>query len=157
MPLTRLGLEGKLYRNTGNYAVPVLSEVTNIKDLTLNLEKNTADVTTRGSLGWRQMVAVLKDSTIDFNMVWRPSDTHFAAIKTAFLATDVDAGSIEFFILSADVDEADSEGLRATFMVEKFSKNEPLEEAQNVDVTIRPTISDHPPEWVTGGTYAAYD
>jgi predicted secreted protein len=157
MPLTRLGLEAKLYRNAGTYEAPELVEVDNVKDLTLNLEKNTADVTTRGSGGWRQMVAVLRDGTIDFGMLYKPSDANFQAIRDAFLADDLDDQSIEFFVMSTDVDDADSEGLRATFMVEKFTANQPLEEAQMFDVTIRPTVAAHNPAWVTGGAYGAYD
>jgi hypothetical protein len=153
----RLGLEGVLYRNSGTYEAPTLVRVDNCRDLTLNLEKNTADVTTRGNNGWRAMIGVLKDSTIDFGMIWNTEDANFQAIKDAFLASSLAAQSIEFFVMSADIDEADSEGLRATFMVERFTKNEPLEEAQNVDVSIRPTFADHAPEWVEGGPYAAFD
>jgi hypothetical protein len=157
MPSVRLGLEAVLYRNTGTHGSPTLVKVDNVKDVTLNLEKNSADVTTRGNNGWRAMVGVLKDATIDFAMVWNTSDANFAAIRDAFLASDLAGQTIEFFVMSADVDLADSEGLRASFMVEKFSKKEPLEDAQGVDVTIRPTFSDYAPAWVTGGAYAAYD
>ncbi len=153
----RIGLEAVLYRNTGSYNSPDLEAVDNVKDLTLNLEKGSADVTTRGNNGWRAMIGVLKDATVDFSMVWNTDDAHFQAIKTAFLATDLASQSIEFFIMSADVDEADSEGLRATFMVEKFTKNEPLEEAQTVDVTIRPTFATNAPAWVDGSDFASYD
>ncbi len=153
----RLGLEAVLYRNTGTYNVPVLVKVDNVKDLTLNLEKGEADVTTRGNNGWKAMVGVLKDATIDFGMVWNTSDANFAAIRDSFMASDVTGATIEFFVMSADVDEADAEGLRASFMVSKFTKNEALEEAQSVDVTIRPTFSTHAPEWVEGGPYSAYD
>lgn len=154
---TRLGLEGVVYRNSGTYVSPVLVKVGNVRDLTMTLETNTADVTTRDALGWRQIVAVLRDATIDFNMLWKTDDENFQAIKDAFLANTVAEKTIEFFILSADVDEADSEGLRASFMVTTFNKNEPLEEAQNVDITLKPTISDHAPEWVDGAGFAAYD
>jgi len=152
-----LGLEAVLYRNTGSYGSPVLLRVDNVKDVTLNLERNVADVTTRGNEGWRANVGVLKDGTVDFTMVWNTDDVNFQAIRDAFLARSIAAGTIEFFVMSADVDEADAEGLRASFMVTKFTKNEKLEEAQMVDVTIQPTISDHAPQWVEGGPYAAFD
>ena len=153
----RLGLEAVLYRNTGSYNSPTLLRVDNVKDVTLNLERNVADVTTRGNEGWRANVGVLKDGTVDFTMVWNTDDVNFQAIRDAFLARSIADGTIEFFVMSADVDEADAEGLRASFMVTKFTKNEKLEEAQMVDVTIQPTISDHAPQWVEGGPYAAFD
>lgn len=153
----RLGLEAVLYRNSGSHGSPTLVKVDNVKDLTLNLEKGTADVSTRGGNGWRAMIGTLKDATVEFNMVWNTNDANFTAIKTAFLATALADQSIEFFVMSADVDEADSEGLRAVFMVEKFTRNEPLEEALNVDVSLRPTYSTYPPEWIAGTAYSAYD
>lgn len=152
----RLGLEGITYLNTGTYPSPVLVEVQNIKDLTLSLEKGTADVTTRGSATWRQMIGAIKDATIDFQMVWNTSDSNFTAIQTAFLGTTVATQSLEFFFMSCDIVDADSQGLRTTCMVEKFTKNEPLEEAQTVDVSLRPTISTYPPQWVTGGPYTGF-
>ncbi len=157
MATVRLGLEAVLYRNTGTYDSPVLVRVDNVKDLTLNLEANEADVSTRGNNGWEAIVRALKRASIDFGMVWNTEDVNFEAIKDAYLASSVAAGSIEFFAMSADVDEADSEGFRATCMVTKFTKNEPLQEAQGVDVTLKPTYSDHAPEWVDGSTFAAYD
>ena len=48
----KLGLDAKLYRNTSVYATPTWDEITNIRDLTLNLEAGEADVTTRGNNGW---------------------------------------------------------------------------------------------------------
>jgi hypothetical protein len=74
----KLGMEAKLYRNTGSYAAPTWSEMTNVKDLTLNLE---ADVTTRGNAGWRATIAALKDGSIEFEMVW---DTALVITKCQF-------------------------------------------------------------------------
>lgn len=49
----KLGLDAKLYRNTGTFASPAWNEIQNVKDVTLNLEAGKADVTTRGSAGRR--------------------------------------------------------------------------------------------------------
>ena len=48
----KLGMQAKLYRNTATHETPLWDEMTNVKDLTLNLEKGQADVTTRGNNGW---------------------------------------------------------------------------------------------------------
>ena len=69
----KLGMEAKLYRNTGTYAAPTWVEMTNVKDVTLNLEAGEADVTTRGNAGWRATIAALKDGSIEFEMVVRYS------------------------------------------------------------------------------------
>ena len=127
------------------YATPTWDEITNVRDLTLNLEAGEADVTTRGNDGWRATVATLKDGSIEFEMVWDSDDTDFTAIRDAFL----NKTAVELAVLDGDVVTTGSQGLRASFMVTSFSRNEPLEEAITVSVTMKPTYSANPPEWMT--------
>ena len=131
----KLGMEAKLYRNTGTYATPTWVEMLNVKDLTLNLEASEADVTTRGNAGWRATIAALKDGSIEFEMVWDTGDADFTAIKDAFFGNT----SIEFAVMDGDVAGSGSQGLRATMAITNFSRNEPLEEAITVSVTAKPT------------------
>ncbi|MCC7085615.1 MAG: hypothetical protein IT427_11490 [Pirellulales bacterium] len=120
----RLGLEAKLYRNTGTYASPTWVEVTNVKDLTLSLEKGEADVTTRANSGWRATIGTLKDASIEFQMVWDTADANFTAIQEAFF----DNTQIEFAVMDGGIAASGSQGLRATFDVLSFTRNEALEE-----------------------------
>jgi hypothetical protein len=140
----KLGLDAKLYRNTGTYSVPVWNEIKNVKDVTLNLETGEADVTTRGNAGWRATVATLKDGSIEFEMVWDTADDDFAVIRDAFL----DRAAIEFAVMDGDIAVSGSQGLRATCTVTNFSRNEALEEAITVSVTVKPTFAANPPSWV---------
>ena len=143
----KLGMEARLYRNTGTYAAPTWVEVTNVKDVTLNLEKGEADVTTRANQGWRATVGTLKDASVEFQMVWDTADTAFAAIQQAFFNNT----PIEFAIMDGDITDPAAEGLRATFDIFNFTRNENLEEAIMVDVSIKPTYADNAPEWINGG------
>jgi predicted secreted protein len=61
-----LSQNAKFYRNTGTYAVPVWDLVGNVKDLTLSLEKDETDVTTRSSGGWKEFVEGLKFGRVYF-------------------------------------------------------------------------------------------
>ena len=140
----KLGLEAKLYRNSGSYASPTWSEVKPVKDVTLNLEAGEADVTTRGNGGWRAVIAALKDASLEFELVWDTADAAFTAIRTAFLT----GGALEFAAMDGDIETAGSEGLRATMAILNFSRAEPLEEAIKVSVTVKPTYAEHPPEWL---------
>lgn len=139
----RLGKDCKLYRNSGSYASPSWEEVDIARDVTLNLESGEADVTTRGSAGWRENVPVLRDASVDMQMVWDPGSDHFEAFRDAFL----NGTGIECLVLDGDVATSGSQGLRATMMVSSFSRSEALEEASLVDVSIKPMRSDNPPEW----------
>jgi len=141
----KLGMDAKLYRNTGSYASPVWNEVKNVKDVTLNLEAGSADVTTRGNGGWRANIATLKDASLEFEMVWDTADDDFAAIRTAFLTN----AAIEFAVLDGPVATSGSQGLRASMAITNFSRAEPLEEAIKVSVTAKPTYATNPPEWMT--------
>ena len=141
----KLGLDAKLFRNSGLYATPTWNEITNVRDLTLNLEAGEADVTTRGNNGWRATVATLKDGSIEFEMIWDSEDTDFTAIRDAFL----NKTAVELAVMDGDIVTSGSQGLRASFMVTSFSRNEPLEEAITVSVTMKPTYSANPPDWMT--------
>lgn len=140
----KLGLDARLYRNTGTFAAPAWNEVTNVKDLTLNLEAGEADVTTRGNNGWRATVATLKDGSIEFEMVWDTADNDFGAVRDAFL----NRGAIEFAAMDGDITTSGSQGLRALCTVTSFSRSEALEEAIKVSVTVKPTYSVNPPSWL---------
>lgn len=142
----RLGMDAKLYRNTGSGGSPTWTEITNVKDLTLNLEKGEADVTTRGNGGWRATVGTLKDASIEFQMVWDANDAGFAAIQQAFFSNT----PIEFAVMDGDISDPSSEGLVATFDIFSFTRNEALEEAIMVDVTIKPTYAGSAPQWISG-------
>jgi predicted secreted protein len=141
----KLGMEAKLYRNTGNYASPTWSEVANVRDLTMNTEKGSADVTTRGNSGWRAMAGTLKDLSVEFEMVYDTADEDFTAIQTAFMDND----QVEFAVMDGDIAEAGTQGIRATFEVMNFSQSEPLEEAIIVSVTLSAAYADNAPEVYT--------
>lgn len=139
-----LGMNGKLYRNDGTYAVPDWVEVTNVTDVTLSLEASEADVTTRTNNGWRATVQALREATVEFEMVWDTADENFTAVQEAFMA----GTTIEFAVLDGAIDDPGSQGFRATMSVLKFSRSEPLEEAMKASVTLKPAYSANAPAWV---------
>ena len=139
----RLGMEAKLYYDPSGVGGSSWTELTNVKDVTLNLEAGEADVTTRGNAGWRATVATLRDGSIEFEMVWDTADPGFAAIKDAYFNNTA--------IALAILDGANGEGLDADFSITNFSRNEPLEEALTVSVTAKPTYSTRAPAWKEAG------
>lgn len=141
----KLGLDAKLYRNSGTYAVPAWNEILNAKDVTLNLEASEADASRRGSDGWRETLRGLKDGSVEFEMVYDGADAEFQALRDAFL----NGTTVEVAVLDGDVATTGTQGLRATMSVINFSRNEPLEEALSVSVTVKPAPAPNPPEWMT--------
>ncbi len=138
-----IGLNAKLYRNTGTYGSPTWDEVTNVRDLSTNLETGEAEGSTRGGGGWRQVLTTLKDGTVEFEMVWEPGDTDFEAFRDAWLNGTL----IDCWVLDGSSSTSGNQGLRAEFAVLNFSRPEPLEEVLTASVTMRPGISSNPPAW----------
>jgi len=134
----RLGLEAKLYH--GPAGATATSELTNVKDVTLNLETGEADVTTRAAQGWRATIATLKEGSVEFEMIWDTEDTGFSALKNAYFNNTP--------IALAILDGENGSGLDADFSITNFTRNEPLEEALTVSITAKPTYSTRPPAWI---------
>lgn len=142
----KIGLNAKLYRNTGNYDSPTWNEVKKVKDLTLTGEVNLSDVSSRASGGSREYAATLNDFGIDFGLVSDDVTEHVEdrdAIREAFFAKT----AIELLALDGDIETAGSEGLRVTCICSQFTRNENLEEGIMYEVGFKPTPSDHTAAW----------
>lgn len=139
-----LGMECKLYRNTGSSESPTWTLIGNVRDVSFEMTSSEADVTTRGNAGWRAMRRGLKEASITFEMVWDTTDTNFSAIQSAYFA----GTSIEFAVMDGLITTNGSSGLRATMSVMSFSRQEPLEGAVTASVTLKPTYAQTPPAWM---------
>ena len=132
-----LGMNAKLYY--GAAGATAATEMGNVRDVTLTLEAGEADITTRANQGWRATAPTLRECSVEFEMVWNPSDAGFTAIKTAFLA----AGTVALKVL----DQAGGQGPDGDFAITSFTRNEALEEAVTVSVTAKLAVFR---SWVTG-------
>ena len=142
----KLGLDARLYRNTGTPGRLLFEPVENVRDLTLNLETGEADVSTRGNDGWRASLGTLKDASIEFEMIWDGEDVDCIVLKDAFFT----GSPIELLVMDGDAGDVDSQGLLALCQITNFTRSESLEEAVTVSITAKPTYSSSPPTWVLG-------
>lgn len=136
----QLGLDAKLFY--GEAGTQGKTELTNVKDVTLNLTTGEADTTTRAATGWRTYAATLKEGSLEFEMNWDTEDAGFKAVQEAFFSN----GAIAFF-----VSDGAGNGLDADFVITAFTRNEPLEDAMTVSITARPTNVTRAPAWVENG------
>jgi predicted secreted protein len=123
----------------GAAGVTATNEMTNVRDVKINLEKGEADVTTRGANGWRQFIGTLKAGSVEFEMLWNSADSGFAAIQSAYFNDT--AIALKF------LDEY-SEGLDGDFEIMNLSRDESLEEAVKASVTAKLTYSTRAPAWL---------
>ena len=140
-----LGMNAKLYRNTGTYGTPTWNEITNVRDVTLNMDTEEADVSTRANAGWGAVSVAIKNAALEFEMVWDTADDDFTAIKDAYFnGTNIDLAAMD-----GDITVSGKQGLRAVFTVTGFSRQEPLKDALKVSVTLKPAYSANAPIWYT--------
>lgn len=139
-----IGLECHAYRNTGAYASPNWNELTNMRDGTLKLEKDKADVSSRATGKWKAKRGTLKDASIDIEIVWDTSDDDFGALLDSFL----NGTQIDILVLDGPVGTTGSQGPRGYYEVMSFSRKEPLGDAVLASVTLEPTYNPvHPLVW----------
>jgi hypothetical protein len=137
-----LGMNAKLYRgddllesaSSSEISGINWDEITNVRDVTLNLETGEADVTTRANSGWKQTLATLKDGSVEFELVWDTTDADFAAVRDAWL----NSTEIALAVMDGDID-TEAQGLVSNFTITNFSRTEPLEDAIKVSVTAKPS------------------
>jgi hypothetical protein len=136
-----LGMNAALYFGDEGEALADLTELDNARDVNLNLEKAEADATTRANSGWRATVGTLKTGTIEFEMVWKPDDAGFQAMRASYLTDAL----VEVACLDQDRDTSGAQGLKGSFNVTNFSRSEALEDVVKVNVTLKLYAFD---EWV---------
>ncbi len=129
-----LGMNAGLYQGAAGSTDPAtMTEVANVRDVTLSLEAGEADITTRGNSGWRATAPTLRECSVEFQMVWKPGDAVFDAIKSAFLT----AATVALAVLDQKSSVSGAQGPLGDFSITNFSRNEALEEAIVADVTAK--------------------
>lgn len=141
-----IGMNGKLYRNTGAYGSPVWNEIPNVKDVKVTLDPDTASAATRNNNGYNAKAATLKNLAYEFEMVWDPTDADMIAIRDAFLNNT----TLDVVALDGGSGVSGSQGPRAICMVTKFGRDEPLSDFMKVPVMLEPTYNTTSgPTWYT--------
>jgi len=162
-----LGLNAVSYENTayttlpGQAAVdtPTMLERSNVQDVTINQSMATADVSTRGGGGYRQVQGTLAEGSIDFVMIYAPGDAFFDSLNTAFadrvlrdlMWADGVAVNGTDIVVAGDIPTGSSISyFRAEMAVLDFTQEQPLEDALKVNVTLQSGFTSFSiPGWTT--------
>ena len=123
-----------------------LTEIDQVKgDLKATLAGTEADITVRASNGYKLTAKAMKDVTVDFDLMYDSTNTIYQFLLKAWLNDTV----IGVAVLDGDKATVGTQGFWADWVIVKFDKNEPIGDAQTVSVSLKPTLSAVPPEWVT--------
>lgn len=167
----KLGMNGKLYYEVGGFDADaaannypdisggVGTELTIAKDVTLGLEKATADVTTRGNNGFRATVGTLKDGSVEMQLQRDPANAAFQAFLNAWL--DAQTYPIGLAVLdeaytaeaTLAAHDGTGSGLIGNFSINDFTREEGLEDAMVANVTATLTYSDTVAAWLDRGGF----
>jgi hypothetical protein len=118
--------------------------VTNVEDAKLITDSNEANVTTRVSQGYEMTAPSLAKVELSFKMIWDTTDTNLLA----FLTAHSNRTTVAIAALDTPKTTVGAIGFWADWSVIKFEKDESLQEAQQVDITLKPGYSQVPPQWV---------
>ncbi len=131
-----IGLDAYVHYDTTGVASPTWVDLTIVEEVTLNIEHSEAEIKNRAS-AWVGILLGLKDASIEATISYDPSDAGYEAFRDAFLNKTV----IGVAVMSDDIATTGAEGLIADCYVTSFSRNEPLEEALTVTMTLRPAAN----------------
>jgi hypothetical protein len=123
----KLGLDAKVYRLTTGTRATAGSATAGV--VTAAAPANLDEVTCVQNVTWE----LTKGSADDM-----------VALMAAYLTNSIAA----FYIASGDKVTSGTQGLWADFQVHTASKTENLEEGQMITFTLKPTLTDVPPEWL---------
>lgn len=142
-----IGADCKLYRNTGTWASPTWNEIQRARDVTINLERAEADMSSRVT-EWKLTKGALKDLTIEFDLVYHQDDPDYVVLRDAFLNNT----TVEMTALDGSSATNGSEGPRAHMTVLQFGRPEPLEDTVRIPITVKPANAANAPEWYIVGS-----
>jgi len=146
--MPQAGIRGQTYYNSGTRQTPVWNRAKLLRDLTLPLASNEIAIKNKGSL-WVKYLRGLLDVAIDGEADWEPGTVVFEGFKSSFFTEKV----IELLILDGGIKKQGAQGVRASFIVTRFERGEPLEDAMSVSFSLRLAAeSEYEPQWVSIGT-----
>lgn len=129
----KLGLNAKLYRNTGTFAMPTWVEVSNIQDLELSDDMTEFDASVRGGSGFSEAEATLRNLELTFNMK-NNDDQHMIALRTAYATR----ATVDLQVLDGPIATVGTHGVRARWKVFEFGKPQNLADGQMLNLRLRP-------------------
>lgn len=118
-----IGLNCKLYINTGSRGSPTWTAVKTARDLKSNDTRKKGDSSSRES-GFASATIGQREVAISGELLYKPAETGYAALKTAY-----EAGTIADIFLCDAPGGVGATGKRGDFYITDFSRTEPLNDS----------------------------
>jgi hypothetical protein len=142
----KFGFACRLFRNTGSWGAPTWAHITLARDAKLVMEDAEFDASSRGSGGFEQFEPTTRRWSIETSILYDPADTQYTALRDAYLART----ALDLAALDGASSGANSQGMRASFKIFQFSRNEALRDGLTLDLVFKPCFEQtNLPTWVT--------
>jgi hypothetical protein len=134
----KIGLECKVYRTASPltstaYGGASWLEAKNVRDVSIDLSKGEADMSTRAST-WRETRGTLKEGPVTMTVKWDVND----ALCAALLASWLNNTMLGLAFLDGAVSGAGAQGPAGNYECINFPRNEQLEEGVMIEVVVKP-------------------
>lgn len=137
--MPELGINAKLYRNTGNYATPAWSEVTLIADLTVNPSWEEADASARESVV-KQTAKTMLNVEVTGRLKKKPGDANYEA----FMDGCLNFSALDLLILDGANNTNNSRGWRMDCQIFSITEDQGMSNALYEEIRILPSITSNP-------------
>ena len=127
----KLGFEYKMYLGTASTAPT--TELKTVKDLTVTLQANKVDATSRQTGAFKVYIPGMIDASVDFTLNIDSEDTNLATLRSAYFGRSAVAIKIEL---------GDGYAFQSDMIVEEFTNKQETEDIATYTVKLAPTIVD---------------
>lgn len=139
-----VGLDAKLYRNTGTYASPVWNEIELAREVNVDFEKTKVEATARNSR-WRRHASGLKQAPLTFQVIDDPADPDYTTLRNAWLNDTI----VDLAVANGPITTTGTEYFRADFHIFGLRRGQPLEEMGTLEYSADLAYSNNNPVFVT--------
>jgi len=131
----KLGMNAVAYYHAtaGTSLASMSALLDGVRDVSLSISGAVANVSTRAGSGWEQARAALRTLEVSLKIPLDTADAGFLALKTAYTT----GARIACAFLTDSKATTGAEGPVGDFSVVKFDRSEPVDGAQDVDVTLK--------------------
>ena len=141
-----MSFDGKAYYNTGTYGTPTWVLIPNMGEIKANDEMDWVEVLLRANGGFKAGVPGFQSVGFSWKMLFNLADTAQTALRTAYRART----NKEFLFLDQAVATAGATGVRGTYYITKFPRDEEDGKPMMIEVEIKPAAdAAQPPEYHT--------
>lgn len=147
--MPKLGINSKVYRNSGTYGSPTWDEVTCVSDLAVNAAWDEADGSSRAGRV-KQMSKTLMGLEITGKALVSDAGADYLALWAA-IHSDT---PLDLMVLNGANDANGVRGYRADFHVFSGSEDQAMANQLYLDFVLKPAVSDNPVKYVVVTTGA---